>query len=432
VAPPTPIALPLSTETPLPVSERSRRRTAEELSDYVLQLGELLLRYGCPAYRVENLIRVVAELEDHEAESFALPTALFVSVARVENAPGRVAPVHRMARVREWGIDLEKLLHVDRVFNDVAAGKRSIEDAREELVSLETRPRTYSAPWIWLAMAASGAGAAVLFRGGVADVAAATLVALVIHALGQLLGRHPQARFLNDFVGALLASLLATGATITLGCSRDAVLLAGLLTLFPGMTFTTGLAELVQKNLVAGAARLMEASVTFIALVFGIALSVTLTTWLAIEATSPAPSAGLPLPIQAIAATGVSLALGVLFQVPKRLLWTALVSGGAGYVATALAGPNLPPHAAAFLAATAVCSLANVLARTTGRPAQLYHLPGMMLLVPGSLGFLSLEEMLRGTYQAGVAKGLQALLIAGGLVMGVLVANVILPPKKLL
>jgi hypothetical protein len=40
--------------------------------------------------------------------------------------------------------------------------------------------------------------------------------------------------------------------------------------------------------------------------------------------------------------------------------------------------------------------------------------------------------MLRGTYQAGVAKGLQALLIAGGLVMGVLVANVILPPKKLL
>jgi uncharacterized membrane protein YjjP (DUF1212 family) len=337
-----------------------------------------------------------------------------------------------MARVREWGIDLDKLLHVDRVFNEVAAGKRTVEAAREELLSLETRASTYGAPWIWLAMAATGAGAAVLFRGRAFDVAAATLVALVIHALGRVLGRHPQARFLNDFVGSLLASLLATGATVALGCSRDAVLLAGLLTLFPGMTFTTGLAELVQKNLVAGAARLMEASVTFVALIFGIALSVTLTTWLGVTAASPAPGSGLPIPIQAVAATVVSLALGVLFQVPKRLLWTALVSGGAGYVATALAGPNLPPHVAAFLAATTVCSLANVLARSTGRPAQLYHLPGMMLLVPGSLGFLSLEEMLRGTYEAGVAKGLQALLIAGGLVMGVLVANVILPPKKLL
>jgi uncharacterized membrane protein YjjP (DUF1212 family) len=428
----TPIALPLSTETPLPVSERSRRRTAEELSDYVLQLGELLLRYGCPAYRVENLIRVVAELEDHEAESFALPTALFVSVTPRAQAPGRVAPVHRMARVREWGIDLEKLLHVDRVFNEVAAGKRTIEAAREELVSLETRASTYGAGWIWLAMASTGAGAAVLFRGGAVDVAAATLVALVIHALGRLLGRHPQARFLNDFAGALFASLLATAATVVAGCSRDAVLLAGLLTLFPGMTFTTGLAELVQKNLVAGAARLMEASVTFVALVFGIALSVTITTWLGVAASSPAPGAGLALPIQAVAAIGVSLALGVLFQVPKSLLWTALVSGGAGYVATAVAGPNLPAHVAAFLAATTVCALANVLARSTGRPAQLYHLPGMMLLVPGSLGFLSLEEMLRGTYEAGVAKGLQALLIAGGLVMGVLVANVIVPPKKLL
>lgn len=421
---------PISTETPLPVSERTRIRTAEELSDYVLQLGELLLRYGCPAYRVENLIRVVAELEDHEAESFALPTALFVTVA--PRGAGRIAPVHRMARVQQWGIDLDKLLHVDHIFNEVAAGRRTIEAARAELVSLETRASAYRSRWMWLAMAVTGAGAAVLFRGAGAEMGAAAVVSVVIHALVRLLGKHPQARFLIDFSGALIASLLATGAALLFGCARETVMLAGMITLFPGMTFTTGLAELAQKNLVSGAARLMEAAVTFVALVFGIALSVALTTWLRVEAPPAVARTALVIPLQACAAVSVSLALGALFQVPKRLLWTALVSGGAGYVATALAGPNLAAHVGAFLAATSVCALANALARSTGRPAQLYHLPGMMLLVPGSVGFLSLEEMLRGTYQAGVEKGLLTLLIAGGLVMGVLVANVILPPKKLL
>ncbi len=421
---------PISTETPVPVSVRTRIRTAEELSDYILQLGEALLRYGCPAYRVENLIRVVAQLERHEAESFALPTALFVTVAPRGAEP--VAPVHRMARVQSWGIDLEKLLAVDHIFNEVAAGKRTIEEARGELISLETRPNAYAPYTQWFAMAVTSGGAAVLFRGSGADIASAACVGLFIHALGRLLGRHPQGRFLLDFAGALLASLLATASASLFGCSREAVLLAGMITLFPGMTFTTGLAELAQKNLVAGSARLMEATVTFVALVFGIALSVGLTRWLAIDAQTTVSRAPLSLPFQGLSSIAISLALGVLFQVPRPLLWTALVSGGAGYAATALAGPNLPAYAGAFVAAILVCTLANALARWTSRPAQLYHLPGMMLLVPGSLGFLSLEEMLKGTYDAGVEKGLLTLLIAGGLVMGVLSANVIVPPRKLL
>ncbi len=415
----------------MPLSEGTRRRTAEELSDYVCQLGELLLRYGCPSYRVESLIRTVAELEGHEARAFALPTALFVTV-EPRGGDVRVAPVHRMARVNQWGIDLGKLLHVDAIFNDVANGKRTIEQARADLALLVARPPAY-APWsLWLAAALTSGAAAVLFRGSAVDVALAAMTGVVLFALGALLGKHPQARFLLDFAGALVASLLAAAGTSFAGGSREVVLLAGMIGLFPGMTFTTGLAELAQKNLVAGSARLMEAAVTFVALVFGIALSIALTSWLDVG-NEPAPvRVPLPWPVQAAAAVGISLGLGVVFSVPRKLLWTALVSGAAGYAATALAGPNLPPYVAAFVAATTVCAMANLLARRTGRPAQLYQLPGMMLLVPGSLGFLSLGELLKGTYQAGVEKGLLTLLIAGGLVMGVLLSNVLFPPNKLL
>ena len=395
------------------------------------ELGELLLRYGCPAYRVEGLIRVVADLEGHEAEAFALPTGLFVTVA--PRGGERVAPVHRMGRVTQWGIDLDKLLLVDDIFNEVAAGKRSIESARAALADVDRRPQAYASPFVWLGTAATSGAAAVLFRGSAIDVALAAVVGLALFGLGKLLGRHPQARFLLDFVGALVAALAAAAfSTWIPGASREVVLLAGMIALFPGMTFTTGLAELAQKNLVAGSARLMEAAVTFVALVFGIALSTAVTTWLHVGLGPPPAREALPFAAQVLAAVTISLGLGVLFNVPRRLLWAALVSGAVGYAATALAGPNLPPYVAAFLAATAVCGVANVLARSTGKPAQLYHLPGMMLLVPGSLGFLSLDDLLRGTYLAAAEKGLLTVLIGGGLVMGVLLANVLLPPKKLL
>jgi uncharacterized membrane protein YjjP (DUF1212 family) len=422
--------VPHVTETPLPASEGALRRTAEELGDYVGEVGGLLLRYACPAYRVEALIRVVADLEGYDADAFALPTGLFVTITPRE---GRRAPVHRMVRARDWRIDLERLLYVDAIFNEVADGRRTIESARAALGGLEQRLGGYGALTRWLAVALTSASAGWLFGGLPVDGALAAAVGLVVHALGRLLGSHPQARFLHDFVGALAAALV-TGLVgyVLPQASRDAVLLGGMISLFPGMTFTTGLAEVAHKNLVAGAARLMEALVTFLAMVFGIALAIA--TARALDLGTPDPPAPVAFDAlrRVVAVLGASLGLGIAFNVPRGLLWTAVVSGATSYGVSLLAARHLPSHIAAFLAATTLCAVANLLARFTLRPAQLFHLPGMMLLVPGSLGFLGLGDFLRGTYTSGTEKLVSMLLVAGGLVMGVLVANVVVPPRKLL
>lgn len=414
----------------MPESEGAKRRTAEELGDYASEVGGLLLRYACPAYRVEALIRVVADLEGHDADAFALPTGLFVTITPRE---GRRAPVHRMVRAREWRIDLERLLFVDAIFNEVAEGKRTIEAARAALEGLEQAPGGYATLTRWIAVAVTSASAAWLFGGLPLDGALAAVVGLVVHALGRLLGSHPQARFLHDFAGALAAALVTGlfGYALPLA-SRDAVLLGGMIVLFPGMTLTTGLAEVAHKNLVAGAARLMEALVTFLSMVFGIALAIATAKALELAAPDPPLRVDFDLPRRAVAVLGTSLGLGIAFNVPRRLLWTALVSGATSYGVSLFAARYLPSHVGAFIAATTLCAVANLLARLTHRPAQLFHLPGMMLLVPGSLGFLGLGDFLRGTYTSGTEKLVSMLLVAGGLVMGVLVANVVVPPRKLL
>ena len=83
-------------------------------------------------------------------------------------------------------------------------------------------------------------------------------------------------------------------------------------------------------------------------------------------------------------------------------------------------------------AALAVCVLSNGLARVTNRPAQLFQLPGMILLVPGSFGFVSLGQLLAKKAEAGVQEGFTMALVGAALVIGVLVANVVMPPRKLL
>jgi uncharacterized membrane protein YjjB (DUF3815 family) len=214
--------------------------------------------------------------------------------------------------------------------------------------------------------------------------------------------------------------------------SREVIVLAGVIALIPGMNLTTALAELARKNLVAGAARLMETMMAFSSILFGIALEIGVEHVTKLSPAVAAPHSGLPLAWQALALVTASLAFAVLFAVPRAYTWTAIASGAIGYVTTAVGTRYLPGHVAAFVAAVAVCTSSNVFARITSRPAQLFQLPGLTLLVPGSFGFLSLESFLGGAFAKGEAQGFQMVLVSAALVTGVLVSTVLVPPRKLL
>ena len=422
-----------SSEPTPPVSAATRSR--EELADYLLDIGATLAAYGCPSYRLEDVIRSVAETEGYRAEPFALPTGLFLRVVPQVRGEEPVPEVHRMTRLHDWGVDLGRLTLIDGIFNDVANRKSTIEQARASIRSIVKQAPTWSAPLVWAATTVAAGSAAVFFRGGAIDVLVASIVGATIGASRHFLDRRPTQRLLAEFLGGLFAAMCAWLATLVWPMARpEVIVLGGAISLFPGMTFTTGLAEVAQKNLVAGGARLMESAVTLLLILFGVALVAGFQKITGV----PTPITGAPialgLPYQALALLLSSLSFAVIFQVPRRYLWAALTSGATGYFVTALAMRYIPeaPHVAAFCAALAVCVLSNGLARATDRPAQLFQLPGMILLVPGSFGFVSLGSFLARKAEAGVQQGFTMALTGAAIVIGVLVANVVLPARKLL
>jgi uncharacterized membrane protein YjjP (DUF1212 family) len=54
-----------------PAATSPGKLSPHELADYLLEIGGTLVSYGCPSYRLEEVIRVVAEIEGYSAQAFA-------------------------------------------------------------------------------------------------------------------------------------------------------------------------------------------------------------------------------------------------------------------------------------------------------------------------------------------------------------------------
>lgn len=411
-----------------PGEKPSEKLSANLLLEYLVELGTGLLSAGCPTHRLEDLLSAVAAHEGFACDAFAVPTGLFLSVRTPEGEP----PVMQMVRVREWSTNLERLAALDEVLNDVAERTLTVDEARRRIAGITTATDGWSSRAVTLATMGASAGAAVSFGGNEVDFALAAFGALALRGLMFLARGSPTARFLENFLGGAVAGLMAWLSTLAWPThSREVLVLSIVIPLLPGMGLTTGLAELTYRNLVSGTARLMEAAVTLLALVFGILVVLGIEQRLGFRPTPAGTLVAASWPLQLVALAIAAVSFGVLLGIRREWLGLAFLSDGVVW-GVSQATRGLPGFHAAFLAAMALSVAANVYARVSKRPSQLFLLPGLLLLVPGAFGFRSLDALLRGDYTAGAVQFADMLLTAGALVMGLLVANVVMPSRKIL
>ena len=85
---------------------------------------------------------------------------------------------------------------------------------------------------------------------------------------------------------------------------------------------------------------------------------------------------------------------------------------------------------AGWLVAMRVGMASNLYERLLERPAIVPLVPGVLLLVPGSIGFRSLTLLLEQQVVVGIDAAFTMLLTAMSLVAGLLLADIILPPRQ--
>jgi uncharacterized membrane protein YjjB (DUF3815 family) len=218
------------------------------------------------------------------------------------------------------------------------------------------------------------------------------------------------------------AFLAAAAATFAPPLSAYIATVAGLIVLLPGYTLTTALEELATRHLSSGTSRFAGALVNFLMIGLGVAVGgrVAETLWGGVAGVVPL---GPPTWLQVVALVVAPLALAVLLKAPRSEMPWIVAVGAVGYFGGRLGVEAFEPAVGMFGGALAVGLASAAYARLRRRPASVTRVPGILMLVPGSIGYRSLTALLAEEVVPGIETAFRMLLVAVSLVAGLLVAS---------
>jgi uncharacterized membrane protein YjjP (DUF1212 family) len=393
---------------------------------FVLELGQALQRYGAAAHRLEDAMTGTARRLGVRGQFFTTPTAIMASF-------GAGGWQHTaLLRVDSGEVDLDKLIRVDRLAEGVANGEISTGEGRKQLREISRTQRPRDRTLIVLGFGLVSGAAARFFGGGLTEVYTAALIGVLSGFLAQILQRSPVRARAFEMLAALFASVVALlMARTTRQLSPEIATLAGLIVLVPGLTLTTALSELATRNLVSGSARLTAAGMTFLQIAFGVALAMKLDQRLFGPLPEFAPTALAPWTLY-VALLFAGLGLALLFRAPWHLVPWVVGIGVISFWGARIGAHMLGPELGGAVGAFAVGVAGNSYARLKNRPAVVLIVPGILLLVPGSLGFRTLSFMLHHDALTGISTGFSTMLAAVSIVAGLLMANLAVSPRRAL
>ena len=393
---------------------------------FVMKLARGLHAHGYPAHRLESALVAVSQQLGLEAQFFSAPTSLIASFGTGDDERTF------QARVAPGDVDLGRLAEYDAVAQEVARGELAPAAAAARLDAIAEEPPRYSPTARLLAFGAASAAAARFFGGGTAEIAASGLMGLAIGLAEAGLGRSAAGRqMFQPLAAAIAAFLAALVGRFTGGVSGSILTLAGLIVLVPGFPFTVALIELATQHLVSGTVRLAGAATAFLGLGFGVAVGAALGGRVF---GPPLPHGAVHAPppwTMALAVVVAALGFTVLLRAERRDAPWIVASGLVAFSGARLGAALLGPELGAFLGALVAGLYGNVYNRAVRRPAMVALVPGILLLVPGSLGFASVSSLIGDETLVGIQTAFRMTLVAVSLATGVVASNALVPPRLL-
>lgn len=393
---------------------------------FVLNLARALHTSGYSADRLEEALMLAGERLGLLGHFFSTPTSVMASFGPDDDQ-------HTfMIRVEPGSTNLGKLARVDQVTRDVLGGRLTPAEGTAAIAAIEARGAEYGPALITLAYGLVSASAARFLGGGAMEVVAGLGVGLLIGLLAVVAGRHSALERVFEAVAAFIASaVLSAAAALGLPVSVLVATLAGVIVLIPGLTLTTAITELSSRHLASGTARLAGAMVLLLGIAFGIALGAKVVSLGlgGVPLIEPVPLAGWTIIVPLLVAP---IAFAVLLGAEWRDAGWILVAGALAFLGAWFGGRYLGPELGAFVGALLTGIGARWYSRLTNRPSTITLVPGLLLLVPGSLGVQSLTLLVERDVLLGVEGIFRMGLIAVSIASGILISRIIAPRRGLM
>jgi uncharacterized membrane protein YjjP (DUF1212 family) len=392
----------------------------------ILELARALHEAGAPSHRVEDAMAAVAPRLGVEGQFFTTPTSIFASFGPVD------AQRTAMLRVEPGSPNLARMSALDALIDQVRSGHLDARHGLRRLRAIARAPMPYGPALTVLCYGVSAMAVARFLGGGPPEVLASLAVGLQTGVLARIAARHAAAARVFEWLAPPAAALAALAWAWVMGPMTPAlVAIAGVIVLVPGLTLTVALTELTTRNLVSGTARLAGAAVTFLAIGFGLALGARLEPVVG-PAALRAPLEQLPPWTEWAALLLAPFALAVLFRARPRDVGVIFATGVLAFAVARTGARIAGAEVGMLVAAFALGAAGNLYARGLERPAAVPVVPGLLMLVPGSLGVRSVSTLLARDVISGVELAITLVTLAGALAAGLLIANLVVPPRRTL
>jgi uncharacterized membrane protein YjjP (DUF1212 family) len=390
--------------------------TSADLLEFLYRLGQGYLACGEQTAQVElQLRRIALSYGARRVRVVAFPTALFITMHDGEQE--RVT----LAEGPLQGLRLDQMADIYTLGADAQEGRVSVADGLKRLTDINRSVARFGLVGGVLGHLVLSVGIAMVLNPTVANLIVAGSLGMLVGVIKSMnRGRGvlsvPISVVMSTFVSACVFLLDRYGVPI----DPVQALIPPLVTFLPGGMLTFGMIELAYGDMVSGASRLISGFVQLFLLAFGIAAGATLTgvTLGGPPATEVHLGSMLLAPWLGAMIFGVGVSLH--FSAPRNALpWMLLVlllAFSAQRAAATVIGDQFSGFFGT-LVATPLVYLIQL--RFNGPPPMVTFLASFWLLVPGSLGLLSVKSLL-SDYERGIEGMITVVFVIVSIALGTL------------
>ncbi|REJ04834.1 threonine/serine exporter [Microbacterium bovistercoris] len=378
--------------------------TAESGTDVILgDLGVLLLECGTSVTDVRGTLEQVSRrtLPDSPVEFAILPEMVMVS------RPGAASATTTVIG-KGAALTFRQSAKASRLVRDLESGAMPLEAAPARMTAIRATPRRMPGLQSLIGCGLLAGSLAALFRCPWWAILLALVVGLIVGGLTLMMMRVRAAAAVAPFVSAFVSTILVGTAANALDLSPVPLfaVCAPIAILVPGALITNALLELTSTDIVTGASRLMYGLIMLAFMAAGVFAGATLT-GMHIDSASAALVGDAvqltndhsgwaslpPLWMAWIAVVILAIGIGLAFGSGFRLTVVCVVVMTGTYAVLAVLSPMMGNVVATGVAGALLFVAARVLERVTlAVPATVSFQPAFLLLVPGTIGLVSLAS----------------------------------------
>ena len=397
--------------------------------DFILELGKALHKFGTPAFRLEAHLTNVTEFLGLNGYFLLSPTSMtFVLWAHSETEQQSYT-----VRVRPGELDLCRLAEADELVDEVVSGSKTLDQALARLRALNIQPSPYSQTMTMLSFGVTAGAFAMLMRASWIDVFFSTVAGLLIYLLVMLVEKKELNTEILEPLSSIVAALFAAAISVFYPeVYSPIVILSSIIVFIPGLAITMGLKDLAARHLVSGTSRVMDGVMCLFKLYFGTALGMALGEQIfGPDIYVPAPA--VPEWTMWLAVPALSLSLVVIFKSRRQDAFWGVLAAIVAFVGSLVGTIYLGDSLGLFVGAVMTGVYSNIYSRITSAPSSVVLLHGVVLLVPGSKAYITLNEAISGKVMMTFSSiGPQTFLIFMSITAGLIFANSLMPSRKTL